>query len=244
MKKVKIAAGLCNADYGHIGDQVAAATEAGVDYIHAEAADMYVLPDHPLMGGPQVVEGIRPRTDLPIEMHCYIRDCSEMFIDITADAGANLIILPLEYFLGGAPLAYFVKRAREKGMKFGLMLDCVTPTQFMEEAIYWVDRLHVVTHGIDDDNWGWRRTQIPMIKKCRKLIDDLKPEVELACDGGISADNLEPLIEAGVDVLEFSRPIFRTSRPEYKPAGRELIIENVKMIKNAIDAAALKVNNA
>jgi pentose-5-phosphate-3-epimerase len=114
----------------------------------------------------------------------------------------------------------------------------------MEEAIYWVDRLHVVTHGIDDDNWGWRRTQIPMIKKCRKLIDDLKPEVELACDGGISADNLEPLIEAGVDVLEFSSPIFRTSRPEYKPAGRELIIENVKMIKNAIDAAALKVNNA
>ncbi len=98
MKKVQIAAGLCNADYGHIGDQVAAATAAGVDIIHAEAADMYVLPDHPLMGGPQVVEGIRPRTDLPIEMHCYIRECSELFIDITADAGANRIILPLEYF--------------------------------------------------------------------------------------------------------------------------------------------------
>ncbi|HEY60792.1 MAG TPA: pentose-5-phosphate 3-epimerase [Anaerolineae bacterium] len=240
MKKVKIAAGLCNADYGHIGDQVAAATEAGVDIIHAEAADMYVLPDHPLMGGPQVVEGIRPRTHLPIEMHCYIRECSELFIDITADAGANRIILPLEYFLGGAPLAYFIKRAREKGMEFGLMLDCVTPARFIEEAIYWVDRVHVVTHDIDEENWGWRRSQISMIRKLRKMIDELKPGVELACDGGISAETLEPLVEAGADVLEFSSPIFRTPRPEYKPATKMQIIKNVIKIRKAIDKATKK----
>ncbi len=71
------------------------------------------------MGGPQVVEGIRPRTDLPIEMHCYIRECSEQFIDITANAGANRIILPFEYFVGGAPLAYLIIRARKRGMQFG-----------------------------------------------------------------------------------------------------------------------------
>ncbi|HEY60791.1 MAG TPA: pentose-5-phosphate 3-epimerase [Anaerolineae bacterium] len=239
MKRVKIAAGLCFADYGHVGDQVAAATKGGVDYIHAEAADMYVLPNVPLMGGPQVVEGIRPRTHLPIEMHCYIRECSEQFIDITADAGANRIILPFEYFLGGAPLAYLIKRARNRGMEFGLMLDCVTPASFMEEAIYWVDRIHVVTHDIDEKNWGWRRTQVPMIKELRKMIDELKPEVELACDGGISAENLEPLVEAGTDVFEFSRPIFRN--PDNSPANREQIIKNVKKLRKAIDDAAKKV---
>jgi len=240
MKRVKIAAGLCNADYGHIGDQVEWATEAGVDYIHAEAADMYMLPDHPLMGGPQVVSGIRPITDLPIEMHCYIRECDELFIDITADAGADCIILPLEYFLGGAPLAYLVKRARKHGMQFGLMLDCITPASFIEESIYWVDRLHVVTHDINDASWAWRQSQIPMIEKCRKMIDELKPEVELAVDGGISVDNLEPLVTAGADVLEFSSSIFRTSRPEYKPTNKEQIFSNVKKLRAALDAATAK----
>jgi pentose-5-phosphate-3-epimerase len=236
MKKVKIAAGLCFADYGHIGDQVAAATQAGVDYIHAEAADMYVLPNHPLMGGPQVVEGIRPRTHLPIEMHCYIRECSEQFIDITADAGANQIILPFEYFLGGAPLAYFIKRARARGMKFGLMLDCVTPAQFVEEVIFWIDRIHVVMHDIDNADWGWRRTQLPMIKELRRMIDDLKPQVELACDGGISAQNLAPLVEAGVDVFEFSRPNFRNG--DGSPARGDQIIKNVQALRKALDQAA------
>jgi len=150
MKRVKIAAGLCFADYGHIGSQVMAATEAGVDYIHAEAADQYVLPDHPLLGGPQAVAGIRPCTELPIEMHCYIRECNEKFIDLTADAGANRIILPFEYFVGGAPLAHLIIRSRQRGMQFGLMLDCISPASFMEEAIYWVDRIHVVTHDIDE----------------------------------------------------------------------------------------------
>lgn len=125
-------------------------------------------------------------------------------------------------------------------MEFGLMLDCVTPARFMEEAIYWVDRIHVVTHDIDEENWGWRRTQIPMIKELRKMIDELKPDVELACDGGISADNLEPLVEAGADVLEFSSPIFRTPHPDYKPVYGKQIIENVRKIRKAIDAASKK----
>ncbi len=118
------------------------------------------------------------------------------------------------------------------------MLDCISPANFMEEAIYWVDRIHVVVHDIDEDNWGWRRTQIPMIKELRKMIDELKPEVELACDGGISAENLEPLVAAGVDVFEFSRPIFRN--PDNSPANREQIIANVKKLRQAIDEATEK----
>jgi len=241
MKKVKIAAGLCHADYGHLGDQVAWATEAGVDYIHAEAADQYVLPNLPFMGGPQVIEGIRSSTDLPIELHCYIRECSEKFIDITADAGTNCIILPFEYFVGGAPLGYFIKRAWERGMTFGLMLNCVSPAQFMEEAIYWVDRIHVVVRDIGETNGGWRNTQIPMIKELRQLIDEKKPKVELACEGGITSENLKPLVAAGVDVLEFSSSIFRTPRPEFKPTNREQIITNVKKLREAIDKATEEI---
>jgi len=232
MKRVKIAAGLAHVNYGILGALVEKATKAGVDIIHAEAADMNVLTNESLMGGFRDVEGIRDRTNLPIELHCYVKMCSLKFIDQVAEAGANMIILPIDHFLGGAPLAYFIQRAHEYGMKFGLFSNCVTPAFFFDEVIYWIDRIHVVTHGVDDEYYGWRKSVIPMIKKLRKLIDEKKPEVELACDGGILPENLEPLVLAGADVLEFSRPVFE------KP---ENIVENVKKIRAALDVASAKM---
>ena len=43
MKHIKIAAGLAHVNYGRIADVVKEASEAGVDYIHSDAADMHDL---------------------------------------------------------------------------------------------------------------------------------------------------------------------------------------------------------
>ena len=43
MKHIKIAAGLAHVNYGNIADVVKQASDAGVDYIHSDAADMYDL---------------------------------------------------------------------------------------------------------------------------------------------------------------------------------------------------------
>ena len=43
MKKIKIAAGLAHVDYGQLVKIVKEASDAGVDYIHSDAADMHDL---------------------------------------------------------------------------------------------------------------------------------------------------------------------------------------------------------
>jgi len=228
MKHVKLAAGLAFADYGNIGAQVAEATEAGVDYIHADACDMFDMPDCQLMGGPQVIRGIRPYTKLPIECHAYLQFCDFNFIDDVADAGADMLILPAEYHMG-APLAYMLSRTVERGMKFGLTLACFTPLVLVEEAVYELDRLHIVVHGVRDKYWSFRRSQIPMVERARKLIDERNPKCELCVDGGIKPDNVAELISAGADVVVNSRRIFQHD---------EGITAGVKEMRSAIDAAA------
>jgi pentose-5-phosphate-3-epimerase len=64
------------------------------------------------------------------------------------------------------------------------------------------------------------------------MIDEKNPEVELACDGGILPENLGPLVLAGEDVLEFSRPIFENV---------ETMAENVRVIRTALDNASEKL---
>ena len=234
MKHIKIAAGLAHVNYGHISAVVKEARDAGVDYVHSDAADMHDLKNMQLMGGHQIIEAIRPVTDKPIECHIYTRDCDRLFIEKIAAAGCNLLIIPAEHFLG-APLAYIINYCREFGMKVGLTIGCYTPLCFVDEAIYDIDRLQIVVHGVDEtdgkDNWGWRKSAVDLVKRARKMIDEKNPKCELAIDGGLRSDNMEPLIECNPDVVILSSAIFK---------DKDGITAGVKNCRKAIDEAATK----
>ena len=233
MKKIKIAAGLAHVDYGHLAEIVKEATAAGADYIHSDAADMHDLKNMQLMGGHQIIEGIRAHTDKPIECHIYTETCDLLFIDKLAAVGTNMLILPAEHFIG-APLAYIINWCRERQLKVGLTVGLYTPLSFVEESIYDIDRLHIVVHGVDEtdgkDNWGWRRSCLDLLKRARKLVDEKNPKCEIAIDGGIRADNLEPLIACDPDVVVLSSAIFKD--PEGITAG-------VQRCQKAIAAAQM-----
>ena len=230
MKRIKIAAGLAHVNYGHMADIVKEASETGVDYIHSDAADMHDLKNMQLMGGHQIIESIRAYTDKPIECHAYLQSVDKLFIEKIAKAGANMLILPAEWHLG-APLAYTIRYCRDFGMKIGLTIGAFTPLCFVDEAIYELDRLHIVVHGINDDNWMWRRSALPMIRKAKAMIAEKNPDCELAVDGGIRSHNVEELVAQNVDVIVASSAIFK--HPDGITAG-------VNDFRKAVDKAAAK----
>lgn len=236
MKHIKIAAGLAHVNYGRIADIVIAADKAGADYIHSDAADMHDLKNMQLMGGHQIIEGIRPETKKPIECHFYTETCDRLFIEKIAAAGANMLILPAEHFIG-SQLMYIINYCREFGVKVGLHIGGYTPLAFVEEAIYDIDRLQIIVHGVDEtdgkDNWGWRKSAVDLVRRARKMIDEKNPKCELAIDGGLRYNNMDPLLECNPDVVILSSALFKD------PDGIEAAM---KKCRKALDDASVKYN--
>jgi len=234
MKHIKIAAGMAHINYGNVIKLVKEAEAAGVDYIHSDAADMHDLQNMKLMGGWQIIQGIRPEVNIPIECHIYTVSMDRMFIEQIDAAGANMLIIPAEHFIG-AQLAYIINWCRERKIKVGLTVGCYTPLCFVDESIYDIDRLQIVTHGVDEtdghDNWGWRRSAVDLVTRARKMIDEKNPRCELAIDGGLRHDNMEPLLACNPDVVVLSSAIFKD------PDG---ITAGVQKCRRALDDAAIK----
>ena len=233
MKHIKIAAGMADSfDFGYVNRNMKEALDAGADICHADAADMIDLKNQQLIGGHLIIKAVRSITDKEIECHLYAKECDRLFIEKIANAGCTMLIIPAENFLG-APLAYIIHWCHEFNMKVGLTIGCYTPLCFVDEAIYDIDRLHIVIHGAGtppagETTWAWRRSALQLVKKARKMIDECNPACELAVDGGIRPHNLDPIVACNPDVLIFSTALYED--PEGISAG-------VRKCRIAIDDA-------
>ena len=65
------------------------------------------------------------------------------------------------------------------------------------------------------------------------MIDEKNPKCELAIDGGLRHDNMDPLIACNPDVIVLSSAVFKDS---------DGVSAAVKKCREAIDASARKYN--
>ena len=80
MKHIKIAAGLAHVNYGNIAGIVREINRGFFSSIILRALWIRSGTLLKLMGGHQIIAGIRPVTDKPIECHIYTVSMDRMFI--------------------------------------------------------------------------------------------------------------------------------------------------------------------
>lgn len=223
MKNIKIAAGMSECfDYGKVMQYMKEALDAGCDYCHSDAADMYEARDIQLIGGHNIIYYVRKISDKPIECHLYSQECDLLFIEKLAFVGCNLLIIPAERFIG-TQLVSIMNWCQEKNIKVGLSIGSYTPLSQVEEAIYDIDRLHIETLG---KGKKYRASSLDLIKRARKLINEKNPSCELSIEGGIDINNIEDFIKCEPDVIVVSKGIFEKN---------DEIHQRVTELKRAID---------
>ncbi len=201
---IKIAASVLSADFARLGEQVAEAEAAGVDYIHVDVMDGHFVPN--ITAGPMIVEAVRRVTALPIDVHLMIEK-PERYLARFADAGSTILTVHVETC---PHLHRTVQQIHELGVKAGVTLNPATSLSTLEEILPCVDLVLLMTVNPGFGGQEFIPGSLTKIKRLREMLDEARLQAELEIDGGINPHTTPQVVAAGARVLVAGAAIFDT----------------------------------
>jgi len=207
-RTVRIAPSILSADFSRLGEQLAEAEDGGADAIHVDVMDGHFVPNITL--GPLVVEAVRRSTSLPLHVHLMIERPREFVRDF-ASAGASVLIVHQE---GNWTLHRVLEEIRRAGASAGIALNPTTPVSHLEELVPFVDTVLAMTVEPGFGGQSFIPTMYNKISRLRRYLDEHdRSQVSIEVDGGVNADTIRNLVQAGADTLVAGAAVFAAQCP-------------------------------
>jgi ribulose-phosphate 3-epimerase len=207
-KQIHIAPSILSADFARLGEEVAAVTKAGADFIHVDVMDGHFVPN--LTIGPAVVKALRPHTALPLDVHLMI-SCLDLIPEFAA-AGADIITIHAE---ATPHLDRAIAQIKALGKKAGVSICPSTHESVLEYAMGQVDLILVMTVNPGFGGQSFIPSQLRKIQAIRAMITASRRDILLEVDGGINAETSRQVIAAGADVLVAGSAVFTGNAADY-----------------------------
>jgi ribulose-phosphate 3-epimerase len=208
-KPVRIAPSILAADFARLGEEVAAVSKAGADYIHVDVMDGHFVPNITIGSG--MVKALRPHSALPFDVHLMISPVDPFVPDFAA-AGADIITVHPE---AGPHLHRTLQLIHGLGKKAGVSLNPATPVEVINNVIGDVDLILVMTVNPGFGGQAFIESQLDKISAVRKRIDASGRDIDLEVDGGINMETAPRAIAAGADVLVAGTATFQGGEAAY-----------------------------
>ena len=203
--EMRIAASILSADFAHLADEVKHVTDAGIEQIHIEIGDGVFSPD--ITVGSHVLKSLRKVTDAILEAHLMTVKPEEKIAEF-AQAGADLITFHIEATDQAQSVIHKIKGA---GSKAGVALNPATPLCMIEELLYDVDVVLLMTAIPGAAGQPLLKHSIDKIKRLHNMIRENDYACLLEVDGGVTIENAQILREAGANILVSGTAIYEST---------------------------------
>lgn len=208
-----LAPSILAADFGHLADEVAAVERGGAGAVHVDVMDGQFVPNLTL--GPAVLKAVRRVTSLPLDVHLMV-ERAERYIDTFVDAGASSLSVHVE----AVPhLQRAMAQIAERGVEAGVALNPSTPLSALEEILPEVDRVLLMTVNPGFSGQVFLPSSLDKIRRLHETIAARGLKARIQIDGGVTAENVRTIVDAGAEIVVAGAAAFADGDPEVASRG-------------------------
>lgn len=212
--RIEIAPSILAANFSRLGDEIRAVEQGGADVIHVDVMDGHFVPNISI--GIPVVGSLSKATRLPLDVHLMI-ERPEKYIEEFVRAGASRVLIHEE---ATVHLDRALGMIREFGAQAGAVINPATPVTMLAEVLNKVDTVLVMSVN---PGFGGQKFIPGALEKIRQLNQwraRYNGAFRIEVDGGVDADNVAELAQAGANTFVAGTSIFHT--PDPAAATRQL----------------------
>ncbi|MCI4344663.1 MAG: ribulose-phosphate 3-epimerase [Thermoplasmata archaeon] len=212
-RRLRLAPSLLSADFGALGAAVAAAEAGGADALHLDVMDGHFVPN--ISFGPALVQAVRARTKLPLDVHLMIEEPGR-FVEAFAAAGGSTLIFHRE---AKAEPRDLIPKVRSLGAEVGLAINPETPFEAAQPWLEEIDQLLVMSVHPGFSGQKFLPEALPKLRAARAAFDALGSKADLSIDGGITVETAAPAAAAGASFFVCGNSVFVGGSVEQNLAG-------------------------
>jgi ribulose-phosphate 3-epimerase len=201
--KYIIAASILSADFLRLKESIAECETAGADWIHVDVMDGNYVPN--ITMGPFLVATFKRATQLPLDVHLMIEK-PERYLEAFAKAGASHLTVHVETC---PHLPETLAQIKSLGCVAGVTLNPATPVSAIESVLPLVDLVLVLSVNPGFSGQTFMPETVSKVAEIRKKLDAIHSSAYLEVDGGISAETLPKMKDAGANVFVSATSIFK-----------------------------------
>jgi len=222
--KIKLSPSILNADFAHLADAIEA-VEPYSDYIHMDVMDGHFVPN--ITFGPLMIEAVKRITDVPMDTHLMIYNPPE-WVEAFAEAGSDRISFHLRACRDPESV---IRAIRTLGASPGLAISPEVPTFELKPFLGMVDFVIIMCVY---PGFGGQKLMPEMLNRIGAVKRDaaeLGIKVEVEVDGGVKAQNIPMVLEAGADNLVVGSSIFGATDVSRAAAEIRAILDGTRAIE-------------
>ena len=198
----KLAPSILSADFFRLGEQVVTASEAGADYLHIDVMDGHFVPN--ISFGAGVMKSLDSYETAPYDVHLMIEDPDKYIPDFVTEK-TEFITVHQEACVH---LNRTINHIRSYGIGAGVSINPATPVSTLENILADVDLVLIMSVNPGFGGQSFIDSTLSKVKKLVEIREKMGYNLVIEIDGGVNLENVEEVVEAGVDLVVAGSAVF------------------------------------